>query len=146
MKIAMGSDHGGLELKLKVKKHLQERGFEVVDYGTDTPQSVDYPDIAKPVCMAVLEKKADCGILFCGTGIGISMAANKYKGIRAALCGDVYSAKMAKLHNNAQIICMGGRVIGEDLACMIADIWLDTEFEGGRHIKRIEKIHAAENM
>lgn len=146
MKIALGSDHGGLELKLKVKKHLQARGFEVIDYGTDTPDSVDYPDMAKPVCLAVLDKTVDCGMLFCGTGIGISMAANKYKGIRAALCGDVYSAKMAKLHNNAQIICMGGRVIGEDLACMIADTWLDTEFEGDRHIRRIEKIHAAENM
>ena len=146
MKIAMGSDHGGLDLKLKVKKHLEERGFEITDYGTHTHDSVDYPDMAKPVCMAITNGEADCGMLFCGTGIGISIAANKYKGIRAALCSDVYSAKMSKMHNNAQIICMGGRVIGEDLACMIADTWLDTEFEGDRHVKRIEKIHAAENL
>lgn len=145
MKIGIGSDHGGLELKEKVKKHLMSRGIGVVDFGTHTPDSVDYPDMAKPVCEAVLENEVDCGILFCGTGIGISIAANKHKGIRAALCSDVYSAKMAKLHNNAQIICMGGRVIGEDLACMIADTWIDTEFEGDRHIRRLNKIHEIEN-
>ncbi len=145
MKIGIGSDHGGLELKEKVKKHLMSRGIEVVDFGTHTSDSVDYPDMAKPVCAAVLENEVDCGILFCGTGIGISIAANKHKGIRAALCSDVYSAKMAKLHNNAQIICMGGRVIGEDLACMIADAWIDTEFEGDRHIRRLNKIHEIEN-
>ena len=145
MKIGIGSDHGGLELKEKVKKHLMSRGIEVVDFGTHTPDSVDYPDMAKPVCEAVLKNEVDCGILFCGTGIGISIAANKHKGIRAALCSDVYSAKMAKLHNNAQIICMGGRVIGEDLACMIADTWIDTEFEGDRHVRRLNKIHEIEN-
>lgn len=145
MKIGLGSDHGGFELKEKVKKHLVSRGLDVIDYGAFSNESVDYPDMAKPVCQAVQGNKIDCGILFCGTGIGISISANKYKGIRAALCSDVYSAKMAKQHNNAQIICMGGRVIGEDLACMIADTWLDTEFEGDRHIRRIEKIHSAEN-
>lgn len=145
MKIGIGSDHGGLELKEKVKKHLMSRGIEVIDFGTHTSDSVDYPDMAKPVCAAVLGNEVDCGILFCGTGIGISIAANKHKGIRAALCSDVYSAKMAKLHNNAQIICMGGRVIGEDLACMIADTWIDTEFEGDRHIRRLNKIHEIEN-
>ncbi len=145
MLIGMGCDHGGFELKEKVKKHLEERGFEVKDFGVQTPDPIDYPDAAKPVCLAVSDGSVDCGILFCGTGIGISMAANKYKGIRAALCGDVYSAKMAKEHNNAQIICMGGRVIGQDLACMIADTWLDSEFQGGRHERRIAKIHEPEN-
>lgn len=145
MKIALGSDHGGLELKGIVLEHLKKQGYEVVDMGTYTTDSVDYPDCAAPVCEAVLAKEADCGMLFCGTGIGISIAANKYKGIRAALCSDVYSAKMAKQHNNAQIICMGGRVTGPDLACMIADTWLSTEFEGGRHLERVKKIHSIED-
>ena len=143
--IAIGCDHGGFELKEHIKKHLDEIGEEYKDYGTYSEESVDYPDCAAPVCEAVLAKEADCGMLFCGTGIGISIAANKYKGIRAALCSDVYSAKMAKQHNNAQIICMGGRVTGPDLACMIADTWLGTEFEGGRHLERVKKIHSIED-
>ena len=146
MKIGIGCDHGGFELKEKVLKHLKERNMEIIDFGVKSPESVDYPDMAKPVCTAVQNNEIDCGILLCGTGIGISMAANKHKGIRAALCSDVYSAKMAKQHNNAQIICLGGRVTGEDLACMIVDTWLDTEFEGDRHIRRINKIHEIENI
>ena len=142
--IAIGCDHGGFELKNHVIKYLQDKGYEVKDYGTYSEESVDYPDCAKPVCEAVISGEAENGILFCGTGIGISMAANKYKGIRAALCSDVYSAKMTKQHNNANIICMGGRVIGRELAFMIVDAWLETEFEGGRHAIRIAKIHEIE--
>lgn len=142
--IAIGCDHGGFELKNHVINHLKEKGIEYKDYGTYSEESVDYPDCAKPVCEAIQNGEAESGILICGTGIGISIAANKYKGIRAALCGDVYSAKMTKEHNNANIICMGGRVIGRELAFMIVDAWLEAEFAGGRHAARIAKIHAAE--
>ena len=142
--IAIGCDHGGFELKGHIMEHLKEKGIEFKDYGTYSEASVDYPDCAKPVCEAVQNCTAERGILICGTGIGISIAANKYKGIRAALCSDVYSAKMSKQHNNANIICLGGRVTGRELAFMIIDTWLETEFEGGRHENRIAKIHAAE--
>ena len=143
--IAIGGDHGGSELKEHIKKHLDEIGEEYKDYGTYSEESVDYPDCAAPVCKAIQDKTADKGILICGTGIGISIAANKHKGIRAALCSDVYSAKMTKQHNNANIICLGGRVTGRELAFMIVDTWLNTEFEGGRHEARIEKIHKIES-
>lgn len=142
--IAIGCDHGGFELKGHIMEHLKEKGIEFKDYGTYSEESVDYPDCAKPVCEAVQNGTAERGILICGTGIGISIAANKYKGIRAALCSDVYSAKMSKQHNNANIICLGGRVTGRELAFMIVDTWLETKFEGGRHENRIAKIHAAE--
>ena len=142
--IAIGCDHGGFELKGHIMEHLKEKGIEFKNYGTYSEASVDYPDCAKPVCEAVQNGTAERGILICGTGIGISIAANKYKGIRAALCSDVYSAKMSKQHNNANIICLGGRVTGRELAFMIVDTWLETEFEGGRHENRIAKIHAAE--
>lgn len=143
--IAIGSDHGGYELKEFVKRHLIENGIEVKDYGVFNEDSVDYPDCARPVCKAVQNGEAERGILFCGTGIGISIAANKFKGIRAALCGDVYSAKMSSEHNNANIICLGGRVTGRELAFMIVDTWLSTPFAGGRHADRIAKIDAIEN-
>ncbi|MBQ6558027.1 MAG: ribose 5-phosphate isomerase B [Clostridia bacterium] len=142
--IAIGSDHGGYELKEHVKKHLEEKGIEVKDFGVFSEESVDYPDCARPVCEAVLNGEAERGILFCGTGIGISMAANKFNGIRAALCSDVFSAKMAKEHNNANVICLGGRVTGRELAFMIVDTFFDAEFQGGRHQTRIDKIHAIE--
>ena len=142
--IAIGCDHGGFELKGHIMEHLKEKGIEFKDYGTYSEASVDYPDCAKPVCEAVQNCTAERGILICGTGIGISIAANKYKGIRAALCSDVYSAKMSKQHNNANIICLGGRVTGRELAFMIVDTWLETEVEGGRHENRSAKIHAAE--
>ena len=142
--LAIGSDHGGFELKNHVMKHLDELGIEYKDYGCYDENSVDYPDIAKTVGEAVASGECDRGILICGTGIGISIAANKIKGIRAALCSDVYSAKMTKEHNNANIICMGGRVIGRELAFMIVDTWLSAEFQGGRHQARIDKIHALE--
>ena len=142
--IAIGCDHGGIELKGHIINYLESKGIEVKDYGTYTEDSVDYPDCAAPVCKAVHSGEAENGILICGTGIGISIAANKYKGIRAALCSDVYSAKMSKQHNNAQIICLGGRVTGRELAFMIVDTWLETEFEGGRHEARVAKIHSVE--
>ena len=142
--IAIGSDHGGYELKNHIIKHLEEKGIELNDVGCFSEDSVDYPDIAKAVGEAVASGECDRGILICGTGIGISIAANKIKGIRAALCSDVYSAKMTKEHNNANIICMGGRVIGRELAFMIVDTWLSAEFQGGRHQARIDKIHALE--
>lgn len=143
--IAIGCDHGGFELKEHILKHLAETGVEYKDYGTYSEDSIDYPDCAKPVCKAIQDGTATAGILICGTGIGISMAANKHKGIRAALCGDVYSAKMTKMHNDANVICLGGRVTGRELAFMIVDTWLATEFEGGRHAARIKKIHDIEN-
>ena len=143
--IAIGSDHGGFELKERIKKHLEERSLEYKDFGCYDENSVDYPDIAEKVCNAINSGDADKGILVCGTGIGISIAANKIDGIRAAHCHDVYSAEMTKRHNNANVICMGGRVIGRELAFKIIDAWLDAEFEGGRHQKRIDKIHTLEN-
>lgn len=145
MKIAIGSDHGGFELKGHVINYLRSKNIDVEDFGTYSEASVDYPDCAVPVCNAVLDKKADCGILICGTGIGISISANKITGIRAALCSDTYSARMTKQHNNANVICLGGRVIGRELAFDIIDAYLNAEFEGGRHQNRIDKIHALEN-
>lgn len=142
--IAIGSDHGGFELKEHIKKHLEERNVEYKDFGCYDENSVDYPDIAQAVCGAINANEAESGILVCGTGIGISIAANKINGIRAAHCHDVYSAEMTKRHNNANVICMGGRVIGRELAFKIVDAWLDAEFEGGRHQTRIDKIHNLE--
>lgn len=144
MKIGIGCDHGGFELKGHVIEHLKNKGIEVTDYGTYSEQSVDYPDCAKPVCEAVLSGDVECGILICGTGIGISIAANKIKGIRAALCSDTYSARMTKQHNNANVICLGGRVVGRELAFDIVDAYLGAQFEGGRHQNRIDKIHLLE--
>lgn len=142
--LAIGCDHGGFELKNKIKKHLEEKGIEYNDFGTFDEKSCDYPDIAKAVCESIADGEADRGILVCGTGIGMSIAANKIKGIRAAHLTDVYSAKMTKMHNNSNVICLGGRVTGEELAYMIVDIWLETEFAGGRHQTRIDKISALE--
>ena len=138
--IAIGSDHGGFELKEKLMEHLSERGLEYKDFGTYSSASCDYPVYAKAVARAVASGECDRGILICGTGVGISISANKIKGIRAALCGDWYSAKYTRLHNDANVLCMGGRVIGAGLAAEIVDVFLDTEFEGGRHARRVEKI------
>ena len=140
MKIVIGSDHGGIHLKEVLKQHLTERGIEVDDAGTYTEESCDYPDIAVKVCREITEGKADRGVLVCGTGIGMSMAANKVDGIRAALCGDVFSAIMSREHNDANVICLGERVLGPGLAVCILDAWLDTEFVGGRHARRVNKI------
>lgn len=137
--IAIGSDHAGYALKCEIIKHLEEKGIEFIDCGC-SGESVDYPDIAEKTCAKVVSGEADKGILICGTGVGISISANKIKGIRAALCGDWYSAKYTRLHNDANVLCMGGRVIGAGLAIEITDIFLETEFEGGRHARRVEKI------
>lgn len=142
--LAIGSDHGGYELKEQIKEHLKARGVEFRDFGTHTTDSVDYPDYAQKVCEAVVGGECESAVLVCGTGIGISIAANKVKGIRAALCADTFSAKMAKQHNNANVICLGGRVTGSELAFSIVDAWLDNEFLGGRHQNRVDKIHALE--
>ncbi len=140
MKIAIASDHGGLKLKEHLKKHLADKGFEIIDHGTHSEESCDYPDYAKKLCRDVAEGKAEKGILVCGTGIGMSITANKCKGIRAALCADVFSAKMSREHNDANVLCMGERTIGFGLAEMIADTWLASEFLGGRHARRVNKI------
>lgn len=144
MKIAMGSDHGGIHLKSHLKAYLEDKGYEIMDCGTYTEDSCDYPDFAEKVCKEVIAGSVEKGILVCGTGIGISMAANKCKGIRAALVADVFSAKMAAEHNNANVICMGERTTGVGLAEMMVDTFLATEFAGGRHGRRVDKIMALE--
>ena len=145
MKIAIGSDHAGFRLKEIVKNFLQTKNIEVEDFGTHTEESVDYPDYAFKVGEAVARKDFDFGILICGSGIGMSIAANKVKGIRAALCNDLYSAHVSREHNNANILCMGGRVIGEEVAKEIVSVWLNAKFEGGRHERRVNKITDYEN-
>ncbi len=138
MKVAIGSDHGGYGLKLEIIKHLKERGFEINDVGCDSPASCDYPIYAKKVAAEIKDGSAELGILICGTGIGMSMAANKEDGIRAALCHDVFSAKATREHNDANILCMGARVIGPGLAELIVDTFLDTDFSNDeRHVRRI---------
>lgn len=145
MKITIGSDHGAVQLKEEVKMVLKEFGHvEVTDVGTFGTESVDYPDIAEKVCADVVSGKADRGIVLCGTGIGISMAANKIKGIRCALCTDVYSAKMSREHNDANVLAMGGRVTGFGPAGEIVRAWVEGEFAGGRHERRVNKIMALE--
>lgn len=145
MKIAIGSDHAGFRLKEIVKNFLKTKNIEVEDFSTHTEESVDYPDYAFKVGEAVARKDFDFGILICGSGIGMSIAANKVKGIRAALCNDLYSAHVSREHNNANILCMGGRVIGEEVAKEIVSVWLNAKFEGGRHERRVNKITDYEN-
>ena len=142
--IYIGCDHGGYSLKLELMRYLEKNGFEFSDMGCNG-EAVDYPDIAEKVCEKVLESEENKGILICGTGIGISIAANKIKGIRAALCADWYSAKYTRLHNDANVLCMGGRVIGSGTAEEIVRVFLSTEFEGGRHAARVDKIMALED-
>ena len=145
MKISIASDHGGFVLKESVKKHLIEKGIEVVDFGTDSLASCDYPDFGKPAAEAVAEGKVDKGILICTTGIGMSMLANKIKGIRAALCADTVSARLTREHNDANILVMGAGIVGEILAMSIVDTFLNTEFSNEeKHIRRINKIAKAE--
>ena len=145
MKITIGSDHGAVELKEEVKMVLHEfEDVRVTDVGSFGTESVDYPDIAEKVCADVVSGKADRGIVLCGTGLGISIAANKIDGIRAALCGDVYSAIMSRKHNDANVLAMGGRVTGIGPAGEIVRAWVCTEFEGGRHARRVDKIMALE--
>ena len=144
MKLVIGSDHGGYELKGLIQEHLKARNIPVTDMGCYSPESVDYPDIAREVADAVAADDKTRGILICGTGIGISIAANKVPGIRAALCHDSTTARLAALHNNANILCLGGRTTGPETARDIVDGWLDHVFEGGRHQRRLDKIHAIE--
>ena len=140
MKIGIGSDHGGFELKEYIKEYLKQEGIEYVDYGTNSTESVDYPDFGKKVAEAVVSKEVDRGIVICGTGIGISISANKVSGIRCALCGDTFSARMSRAHNNANVLALGGRVTGVGLALDIVKEFLEGEFEGGRHARRVNKI------
>ncbi len=144
MKLVIGSDHGGYELKELIQKHLEARDIPVTDMGCYSPESVDYPDIARTVGLAVAADDNVRGILICGTGIGISIAANKVPGIRAALCHDTTTARLAALHNHANILCIGGRTTGPETARDIVDSWLNHSFEGGRHQRRLDKIHAME--
>ena len=143
--IGIGNDHAAVELKLAICEHLRERGIEFTDYGIGEGEKIDYPDAAEMVCRDVVSGKLEKAILLCGTGIGISIAANKIKGIRACACSDAFSAKYTRLHNDANALCLGGRVVGPGLACELVDVFLDTEFEGGRHQRRVDKITALEN-
>ncbi len=143
--IALGCDHGGYELKQEIKKYLDEKGIEYKDYGCDSLDSVDYPVYAKKVAHAILDGECEKGILICGTGIGISITANKFKGIRAAVCTDCFTAEATRLHNDANILCMGGRVTSEEDAVKFADIFLNTPYEGGRHENRVSMITDIEN-
>lgn len=140
MRIGIGSDHGGFELKEHIKDYLEKEGIDYLDYGTNSLDSVDYPDYGRRLSEGVTSGEVDKGIAICGTGIGISIACNKVKGIRCALCGDTYSARMSVEHNNANIIALGGRVIGKDLAVEIVSVWLKSQFQGGRHGRRVNKI------
>ncbi|SNS64258.1 ribose-5-phosphate isomerase [Anaerovirgula multivorans] len=144
MKIAIGSDHGGYPLKETIKEYLQNEGFDIKDFGTDSEASCDYPEFAEGVGEAVAAGEYDRGIVICGTGIGISIAANKIPGIRCALVGDCFSAKATRQHNDTNVLALGGRVVGPGLALEIVDIWLGTEFEGARHQNRIDKITSIE--
>ncbi len=143
--IAIGSDHGGYELKGEVIEWLKENNYEYMEFGCMDGNSIDYPDVAEDVCAKILDGTAEYAILICGTGIGISMAANKINGIRAALCTDTYMAKYTRLHNNANTLCMGGRVLGAGAAIEIVDTFLKTGFEGGRHQRRIDLLTDIEN-
>lgn len=144
-KIVMASDHAGFDLKNTLVEQLKNDGYEVEDAGTYSKDSCDYPVFAEKACRYMLDGKAELCILVCGTGIGMSMAANKVKGILAACCSDTYSAKYTRLHNDANVLCMGARVVGEGLAYEIAKVFLETEFEGGKHLRRINMISDLEN-
>lgn len=143
--IAIGSDHGGFELKTKIIEFLKEKNVEVKDFGCYNTDSVDYPDVAKDVCQAVVKNECERAILVCGTGIGISIAANKVRGIRAALCHSSFDAKMCRMHNDANVLCLGGRTTGPEIALEIVNSYLSASFEGGRHAKRVEKIMSLED-
>lgn len=145
-KIAIACDHGGYELKLDIMRHLDEIGVEYKDFGCDSTASVDYPDYGVPACKAVADGEFEGAVLICGTGIGMSLCANKVRGIRAAVCSDTFSARMTRMHNDANVLCMGARVIGAGLAVDIVDLFLNTEFEGGRHATRIGKVMDVENQ
>jgi len=145
MKIVLACDHGGFQLKEAVKEHLIDNGYDITDIGVYNTESVDYPDFGKNAAEMVAKGEMDKGIIFCGTGIGISIAANKVKGIRCALCTNEFMAKMSRRHNNANMLALGERVLGKGVALDIVDAWLTTEFEGGRHENRVNKIMDIEN-
>lgn len=144
MKIAIGSDHGGFFYKEKIKEYLKSKKYEVIDKGTYSPESVDYPYFGEEVAKSVASGEAERGIIICGTGIGISIAANKVAGVRAALCTNEFMARMARSHNDANVLALGQRVIGLDHALAVIDVFLETEFEGGRHERRVKLIHEIE--
>lgn len=140
MRIGIGNDHVAIELKNTIKEHLEQQGYEVVDFGTNSPERFDYPISGYKVGEAVASGDVDLGVLICGTGVGISLAANKVHGIRACVCSDPYSAKLSREHNNTNIVAFGARVVGPELAKMIVDEWLSATFEGGRHQRRIDML------
>jgi ribose 5-phosphate isomerase B len=140
MTIAIGCDHAGVELKNELLSLLNNLRIQYIDYGTDSPESVDYPDFGEKVSDAVSSGKIESGILICGTGIGMSIVANKFPGVRASLCNDLFTAKMSRLHNDANILVIGGRIVGKDLAKEIVKTWVSTPFEGNRHCRRLDKI------
>jgi ribose 5-phosphate isomerase B len=144
MQIALGADHAGYQLKDQIKQHLAQRGIELCDEGTSSPESVDYPDFARAVAHDVSEQRADLGILVCGSGIGMAIAANKVDGIRAANVTTEYEAQMSREHNNANVLALGARILSPEEALRIVDAWLATPFAGGRHERRVEKIAAIE--
>lgn len=144
MKIALGCDHGGFRLKEKIKEYLISKNIEVKDFGTFSSESVNYPNYAISVSKSIVNKESDLGILCCGTGIGMSIVANKINGIRAAVVGDTFSARATKEHNNTNVLCLGERVTGEGLALDIVDIWVNSEFQGGRHQERLDCITSIE--
>lgn len=146
MKIAIASDHVGIELKPTIIDYLNELGHEVVDFGPQTSERTDYPMYGKKVAIEVVENRVDAGILICGTGVGISISANKVKGIRAVVCSEPYTAQLSKQHNNTNILAFGSRVIGSELAKMIVKAWLEAEFEGGRHANRVQMIKEIEDQ
>ena len=143
--VALAADHGGYELKEAIRKHLDEIGVAYKDFGSYTGEACDYPDMAEAACRAVVAGECDKALLFCGTGVGISMSANKIRGIRACCCSDAFSAEYTRRHNDANALCMGGRVVGPGLGIYLVDLFLTTEFEGGRHQRRIDKLTALEN-
>ena len=140
MKIVLANDHSAVDMKKEILAHLEEKGYQVIDIGTNSPESCDYPVFGERAGKMVASGEADLGILICGTGIGISMAANKVKGVRACVCSEPYSAKLSRMHNDTNILAFGARVVGTELAKMIVDEWLAAEFEGGRHKRRVDMI------
>ena len=142
--VALACDHAGFSLKNELMLHLSSRGIEFRDFGTYNEESCDYPDYAAAACRAVLSGECDCAILVCGTGVGMSIAANKFDGIRAACASDSFSVKFTRLHNDANVLCLGGRVVGPGLGCELADIFVSTEYEGGRHQRRLDMISKIE--
>ena len=145
MKIAIGNDHTALEMKAAIKAHLEENGYEVLDLGTNSTDSCDYPVYGEKVGRAVVDGEADLGIAICGTGVGISLAANKVQGVRACVCSEPYTAKLSRMHNDSNVLAFGARVIGVELAKMIVDEWLNASFEGGRHQRRVDMLMDIEN-